>query len=130
MSKKSCLREHFGERRGEREQGLLKLGRHMVYDRYWSLWRELGWKKSFLPMCKVWKMFFNALTCRDKYFLRNRKNLTQPIQMHLCQKQQTLSEFFFFLAFLKSTLNSERFPKKEHPNNWCISEINYSEKRD
>ena len=34
--------------------------------------------------------------------------------MELSQKQEIFSEFFF--AFLKSTLNFERFPKKEEPN--------------
>ena len=61
----------------------------------------MGWKKSLLLICKVLKLFVNALTSRDKYSLRNRDNLTQPIQMQLSQKQETLSEFFF--AFLKST---------------------------
>ena len=48
-------------------------------------------------MCKVWKVFVNALTSRDKYSLRNRKNLTQPIQMQLSQKQEILSEIFFWI---------------------------------
>ena len=62
-------------------------------------------------------MFVKALTGRDKYSLRNRNILTQPIQMQLSQKQETLSEFFFFFcASLKSTLNFKRFPKKEHPH--------------
>ena len=67
-------------------------------------------------ICKVLKLFVNALTARDKYSLRNRDNLTQPIQMQLPQKQETLSQFFFVFECLKSTLNFERFPKKEHPD--------------
>ena len=34
--------------------------------------------------------------------------------MLLSEKQEIFSEFFF--AFLKSTLNSERSPKKEEPH--------------
>ena len=34
--------------------------------------------------------------------------------MQLSQKQEFFSEFFF--TFLKSTLNFERFPKKEEPH--------------
>ena len=69
-------------------------------------------------MCKVLKVFVNALTARDKYSLGDRENFTQPIQMQLSQKQEIFSQFFFFFffAFLKSILNFERFPKKEHPN--------------
>ena len=62
-------------------------------------------------VCKVLKLFVNALTARDKYSLRNRDNLTQPIQRELSQKQESFSGFFF--AFLKSTLNFKHFPKKE-----------------
>ena len=62
-------------------------------------------------ICKVLKLFVNALTARDKYSLRDRHNLTQPTQMQLSGKEKTLSEFFF--QFLKSTLNFEHFPKKE-----------------
>ena len=56
-------------------------------------------------------MFVNALTACDKDSIRNRNNLTQPIQRQLDQKKGTFSEFFF--AFLKSTLNFKHFPKKE-----------------
>ena len=93
---------------------------------YWSLWRQLRWRKSVLLICKVLKLFLKALTGRDKYSLRNRDNSQQPFQMRLSQKQEIFSEFFF--AFLKSTLNFERFPKKEEPHSWFISEIKDAEK--
>ena len=46
--------------------------------------------------------------------------------MRLSQKKEIFSPFFF--AFLKSTLNFERFPKKEEPLSWFISEIKNAEK--
>ena len=46
----------------------------------------------------------------DKYSLHNRENLTQTIQMSLCQKQTTFSEYFF--TFIKSILNFEHFQKR------------------
>ena len=55
-------------------------------------------------------MFVNALTACDKYSLRNRDNLTQPIQMQLSEKEETYLNFF---VFLKATLNFKRFPKKK-----------------
>ena len=39
-------------------------------------------------------LFVKTLTVNDKDYLINRDNLTQPIQMHLSQKQKTLSQFF------------------------------------
>ena len=46
--------------------------------------------------------------------------------MQLYQEQEIFFQFFF--AFLKSTLNFERFPKKEEPHSLFISEIKDVEK--
>ena len=59
---------------------------------------------------KILRPFVNTLTEDDKYCLLYKDNLTQPIQIHLSQKQKTFSDFFS--AFLKSTLNFEHFQKK------------------
>ena len=128
MSKKYHFRGYFGERHGEREQGELKSGWQDLDHSHWSLLKILGWKKSLLMVCKVLKLFVNALTARDKYSLRERQNLTQPLQVQLLEKGKTLSPFFF--QFLKSTLNFKHFPKKEDTHSWCILEITDSEKRD
>ena len=126
MSKKPSFRRHIGERHGEWEQALLKSGWLDIYHSHWSLLKQSGWKKSLLMICKVLKLFVNALTAHDKYSLRDRDNLTQPIQMKLSGKEKTLSEFFF--KFFKSTLNFKHFPKKEDTHSWCILEIMNSEK--
>ena len=65
-------------------------------------------------ICKVLKLFVNALTARDKYSLCNRGNLRQSIQKELSDKEETLSEFIF--AYFNSTLNFKHFPKKEDPH--------------
>ena len=52
----------------------------------------------------------NTLPADEKYYLLNRDNLAQPIQMQLSQKQKTFSQFP--LAFLNSILNYNHFPKK------------------
>ena len=59
-------------------------------------------------------MFVNTLSANDKYSLLNRENLTEPIQMQLSQKQKNFSQFLS--AFLKSSLNVERFQKKDDPH--------------
>ena len=63
---------------------------------------------------KIVRLFVNNLTAYDKYYLLNRDNLMQPIQMQLSQKQKTFSEFFF--AFLKSILNFKHLPTKDDPH--------------
>ena len=59
---------------------------------------------------KILRLFVNTLTVDDKYYLFNKDNLTQPIQMQLSKKQEKFSEIF--IGFLKSILNFEHLPKK------------------
>ena len=66
------------------------------------------------------------MTVNDKYYVFNRDNLRQPIQMQLAQKEKTPSEFFF--AILKSILNFKRFLTKHDPRTWSISGHAGSEK--
>ena len=63
-----------------------------------------------LVLCKILRRFVNTLTDDDKYCLPYRDILTQPLQIILSQKQKTFS--CFLSAFLKCTLNFERFQKK------------------
>ena len=48
-----------------------------------------------------------TLTADNKYFLLNRDNLTEPVQILLSEKQKAFSQFFF--EFLKFRLNFEHF---------------------
>ena len=86
----------------------------------------MRWRKSLLLLCKVLKLFLNALTGRPKYSLRNRDNLQQPFQMPLSHKQEIFSQLL--IDFLKSTLNFEHFLKKEQPHSLFISEKTDAEK--
>ena len=62
---------------------------------------------------KVLSLFGNTLPVNDKHYLVNRENLPQPIQMELCQKEKTFSQFFS--AFLKSKLSFKHLTKKDDP---------------
>ena len=74
-----------------------------VYPNYWSLWRQLSLKKSFLVICKILGLVFNSFTAYEKSSVLNREYLMHPIHMQLSQKEKILSEFFS--AFSKSRLN-------------------------
>ena len=63
-----------------------------------------------LVLCNILGLFVNTLSDDEKYCLLYRDNLMQPIQIHLYQKRKIFSDFFS--AFLKSTLNFERFQKR------------------
>ena len=74
-----------------------------------------------LSVSEILGVFVNTLTADDKYFLRNRKNLPQPIELPLSKIQKSFSQFF--AAYLKSTLNVEHFEKEDNPYRICIFEI-------
>ena len=110
MSIKSRFKGSFKKQHGKCAQTLFKCQGQLLYNIYWSLLRQLSYKKSLLVICKISRLFINTLSADGKYSLFNRENLTQLIQMQLSPKQKTFSDFFS--AFLKSSLNFEHFQKK------------------
>ena len=54
---------------------------------------------------KILRLFDNTLTADGKHYLLNKDNLTQPIQMHLSQKQKSFLNFFLHSQNLYSILN-------------------------
>ena len=65
-------------------------------------------------MDKTLRLFANTLTVDESHYLLTRDNLTQNIQTQICQKQKTFYQFF--VAFLKSILNFQHFPKEDDPH--------------
>ena len=53
---------------------------------------------------KILRLFDNTLTADGKHYLLNKDNLTQPIQMHLSQKQKSFLNFFLHSQNLYSIL--------------------------
>ena len=82
--------------------------------------------KSLFVLYDILRLFVNTLTTNDKYYLLNRHNFTQPIQILLAQKQKNFSRLFSRLP--KSALNFEHFQAKDDPHRGCISEIKDSQK--
>ena len=65
-------------------------------------------------MDKILRLFANTLTVDENHYLLTRDNLTQNIETQICQKQKTFYQFF--VAFLKSILNFQHFPKEDDPH--------------
>ena len=126
MFKKSRFKGSFEKQHRKCAQTLLKCQGQLLYHIYWSLWRQLTCKKSLLVTCKISRLFPNTLSADGKYFLLNRDNLTQPIQMQVSRKEKTFSQFFS--PFLKSTLNFEHFQRKDDSHSWGLSETTDAEK--
>ena len=126
MSIKSRFKGSFKKQHGKCAQTLFKFAWQNLYHIYWSLWRQLTFKKFLLVICKISTLFPNTLSADGKYSPLNRDNLTQPIQMQLPQKQKKISGFSS--AFSKLTLNFKHFQKKDDPHSWYFSEIPDSQK--
>ena len=127
MPKKSRFKGSFVKQHGKCAQTLLKCQGQLLYHIYWSLLRQLSYKNSLLVTCKISRLFIDTLSADGKYSLFNRDNLTEPIQMQLSRKEKTFSEFFS--SFLKSSLNYERFRKKDDSHSRGIFKITESEKK-
>ena len=127
MSIKSRFKGSFKKQHGKCAQTLFKFACQNLYNIYWLLWRQLTFKTFLLVICKISRLFPNALSSDGNYSLLSRHNLRQSIQMQLCRKQQTFSEFFY--TFLVSSLNFEYFQKKHDSDIWGISKITESEKQ-
>ena len=110
MSKKSRFRGLIEEQHGKRAQTLLKSAPQHFYYIYWSLPRQLKWKKFLLLTRKILGPFAHILAGNNKYSVLIRHKLVIPIHMELSQKQKNFSQFFS--EFLKSRLNLEDFEKK------------------
>ena len=105
MSKRSRLKGSFGKQHAKRAQTLLKFAWQNLYHIYWSLWRQLTFKKSLLVICKISRLFPDTLSADGKYSLFNRDNLTQPIWMQVSQIQKIFSKFFLDFWNLVQILN-------------------------
>ena len=126
MRKKYGLKGSFKKQHGKCAQTLLKCQGHILYHIYWSLLRQLPYKKSLLLICQISRLCINTLSPDGKYSLFNRENLTQPIQIQLPRIQKSFSHFFS--EFFIGSTNFEHFLKKDDPCCWCISEITDPEK--
>ena len=94
MPKKSLFRGAFNRQHSKPAETLLQCERQHLYQIYWLLSRLLSWKKSFSVIWKILRLLVNTLTADDKYSLLNRENLTQPIEMHLSQKEKLFPNLF------------------------------------
>ena len=100
---------------------MLKSARHYYYPIFPWIWNKLSWNKSALVRSKILGLFVNTLTAEYTYSRRNIQTLTKQVQTTLSLKQKTFS--WFFIAFLKSTVNVEHFRKKRESSSLSISEI-------
>ena len=121
MSERSCSETPFGSHPVNGFQRLLKSARHPFCPTVLLIRDQLSWKKFPLVRLEILGLFINILTSAGKYSHHNRENFLQQIQMQLSQKPKNFYQLFF--AFLKCTLNSEYFEKKDQTHSLRIFKI-------
>ena len=72
-------------------------------------------------------LFVNTLTADEQYYLQNRKNLQEPIQLQLSKKQKSFSQLL--PAYMKSISNVRQFKKKDDLQRLCLIEIRDCKRR-
>ena len=95
MSKSSCFRTPFANKRLNGIQTLLKPERHHYYPLFSSIRGKLSWKKYQSVLYKTLRLFVNALTADDKYSGSNMQNLPQQFQTPLSREQKLFADFLF-----------------------------------
>ena len=63
------------------------------------------WELSPLVIGETLGVFLNTLTADNKYPVQDCENLRLPIQMQLCEKQKTFSQFLLHFWNLHQILN-------------------------
>ena len=111
MPKKSRFKGSFKKQHHKCAQTLLKCQGQLLYHIYWSLLRQLSYKKSLLLICKISRLFINTLSADNMYSFFNRENLTQPIQMQLSRKEKIFLNFFLHFWYLIEILNISKKKK-------------------
>ena len=75
-----------------------------------GLWRDMSCKVSPIVKFEIFRLSVNTLIADDKYPVRDCENIQFSIQMQLCQKRNTFSQYFVLLG--EFTANFKRFEKK------------------
>ena len=69
MPKKLRLRTLMHSQHAQGSETLLKYKRQYLCNIFWSLWKKISSKNSFLEVSEVLRLFVNILTPDDKYSL-------------------------------------------------------------
>ena len=121
MSKRPSFMQRFGSQHGNGYQTLLRSARNHFYTTIPLVCGRTSRKRLVLVRSKVLGQFANSSTVHYKYSRWNLENLQHQFQMQISPKPKTFSPFF--IASMKSTLNSEYFEKKDQSHSLSITEI-------
>ena len=113
--------QRFGSQDGNGSPTLLRSAGNHFYTTLPLIWGRTSRKRLVLVRSEVLGQFANTSTVHYKYPRYDLENLQHQFQMQISQKPKTFSRFF--IASMKSTLNSEYFGKEDQSHSLSITEI-------
>ena len=113
--------QRFGSQHDNGSQTLLRSAANHFYTAIPLIWGRTSRKTLVLVRSEVLGQFANTSTVHYKYSRKDLENLQHQFKMQISQKPKTFS--LFFIASMKSTLNSEYFEKKYQSHSLSITEI-------
>ena len=69
MNKKLSVRTLMDSQHAKGSETLIKYARQYLFYNFWSLWKKISSKKSFLELYETLRLFVNILTPNDMYSL-------------------------------------------------------------
>ena len=88
MPKKLLVRTLMDSQHAQVSETLLKPKRQYLCYIFWSLWKKISSKYSFLGVSEIFRLFVNILSPDDKYSLSKSECLTQPMHIQLSEKSK------------------------------------------
>ena len=105
LSKRRPFRPRFDSQHVKASQIVAKSQWAHFYHVFPSFWGKLIWELSPLVIGETLGVFLNTLTADNKYPVQDCENLRLSIQMQLCEKQKTFSQFLLHFWNLHQILN-------------------------
>ena len=119
MSKRPSFMQRFGSQHGNGYQTLLRSSRNHFYTTIPLIWGRTSRKRLGLVRSEVLGQFANTSTVHYNILVRIWRIYRNKFKCRYLQNQK----LWFFIASMKSTLNSEYFEKKDQSQSLSITEI-------
>ena len=113
MHQTACFWTPFGSERVNESQKLSKSLEKYFYPTFSLFWAKLSLKKFFLIRSEILGLLESTLPASYDNSRINRENIPLPIQINWSKEPEIFCcIFFFFFAFLESTLSFQCFENK------------------
>ena len=106
-AKSPCVRTFMEIQHFKGSETLLKPTRHYFCSIFWSLWKKIIKKSSFLEVSEILRLFVNILTPDDKSFHSVKASVqSNQLKGNYLKTKKKFSEFFLSFRYLHKICNT------------------------